>query len=447
MEIKIFSVSELTSELKKLIEEKYPLVWVFGEISNLSTPFSGHFYFTLKDESARINAIIFKGQRKNLKFTPENGMSVIGFGRLGIYETKGSYQVIFEYLEPKGIGSLQIAYEQLKSKLSSEGLFDSKYKKDLPFLPKNICIITSPTGSVLYDIINIISRRCPSVNLKIIPVSVQGVSSEQEIATAIKLLNEYCCSDVAIIARGGGSLEELHAFNSESVARAIFESEIPIISAIGHETDYTISDFVSDYRAPTPSAAAEIVVPLKNELLLQNQKLYLSLKSSMEKILKVHRNNLQKTTKQIKDPKNKLYDLILKYDDITKRLIRAEINFISQLRERAVWKIDKLMINNPVRYISIYNDKVNIIINNLYKSINIVINNSKHKLNELSAKLSVLNPESILKRGYSITRTIPDKHIIMDSNNVEIAQHIEVIINKGSLICSVERIIYGKDDI
>ncbi|MGB5158482.1 exodeoxyribonuclease VII large subunit [Desulfobacterium sp. N47] len=447
MEIKIYSVTELTSELKNLIEEKYPLVWVFGQISNLSTPFSGHFYFTLKDESARINAIIFKGQRKNLKFTPENGMSVIGFGRLGLYETKGSYQVIFEYLEPKGIGSLQIAYEQLKAKLSSEGLFDSKYKKKLPFLPENICIITSPTGSVLYDIINIISRRYPSVNLKIIPVSVQGIFSENEIVSAIKLLNKYCCSDVAIIARGGGSLEELHAFNSESVARAIFESKIPIISAIGHETDYTISDFVSDYRAPTPSAAAEIVVPLKNDLLIKNQKLYLSLKSGMEKILNNHRNNLNKISKRIKDPKSKLYDLILKNDDLTKRLVRSEINYINQLKERTVWKIDKLNNNNPLRYILIYNDKVKIIVTNLYKSINIKLNNSKNKLNEFSAKLSVLNPKGILKRGYSIARTIPGKNIITDSNNVEIAQQIEVIVNEGSLICRVERKIYGKDNI
>lgn len=447
MEIKIFSVTELTSELKKLIEEKYPLVWVYGEISNLSAPFSGHLYFTLKDASARINAIIFKGQLRNLKFKPENGMSVIGFGRLSLYETKGSYQIIYEYLEPKGIGSLQIAYEQLKMKLSSEGLFDSNYKKRLPFLPENICIITSPTGSVLYDIINIINRRYPGVSIKIIPVSVQGVSSESEIVSAIKLLNEYGCSDVAIIARGGGSLEELHAFNSESVARAIFESKIPIISAIGHETDYTISDFVSDLRAPTPSAAAEIIVPLKNELLLKNQKLYISLKSNLERLLNEHRNNLRKITKQIKDPKNKLYDLIIKNDDLTKRLIRAQNNFMNKFRERTIWKTDKLISNNPVRYISKYNELNKQLTNNLYKSINNIINYTKHKINELSANINILNPRAILKRGYSITRTIPDKHIIMDPNNVVITQQIEVIVNKGSLVCSVERKIYGEDDV
>ncbi|MBU1052353.1 MAG: exodeoxyribonuclease VII large subunit [Proteobacteria bacterium] len=447
METKIFSVTQLTSELKKLIEEKYPLVWVYGEISNLSTPFSGHLYFTLKDESARINAIIFKGQKKNLKFTPENGMSVIGFGRLGLYEAKGSYQIIFEYLEPKGIGSLQIAFEQLKTKLSSEGLFDDKYKKKLPFLPENIYIITSPSGSVLFDIINIINRRYSSVNIKIIPVSVQGASSEAEIVSAIKLLNDHGNSDVAIIARGGGSLEELHAFNSESVARAIFESNIPIISAIGHETDYTISDFVSDLRAPTPSAAAEIAVPLKNELLLKNERLYISLKSNIGRLLNESRHNLYSITKQIKDPKNKLYDLILKNEDFTKRLIRAQVNFIHQHKERTLWKIDKLKNNNPARYVLIYKDNIKNSLNNIHKSMINRINYSKYKINELSAKLSVLDPKAILKRGYSITRTIPEKHIILDSDNVRIAQRLEVIINKGSLICSVERKINGKDDI
>ncbi len=445
--MKIFSVTELTSELKKNIEEKYPLVWVYGEISNLSAPFSGHLYFTLKDEYARINAIIFKGQQKSLKFTPENGMSVIGFGRLNLYETKGSYQIIFEYLEPKGIGSLQLAYEQLKAKLFSEGLFNNEYKKKLPFLPENICIITSPSGSVLFDIINIINRRFQNVNIIIIPVSVQGISSESEIVSAIKLLNKYCCSDVAIIARGGGSLEELHAFNSESVARAIFESKIPIISAIGHETDYTISDFVADLRAPTPSAAAEIVVPLKNDLLIKNQKLYLSLNYNIERFLAEHRKFLYNMTKRIKDPKSKLYDMVIKNDDLAKRLIRAKINHINHIRERTGWKINRLIANNPITYICKYKERIEYIKHNISKLINNILVYNEYKTNELTAKLNILNPRAILKRGYSITRTLPEKHIIMDPNTVEIAQNIEVLVNKGSLICSVERKIYGKDDI
>lgn len=439
METKIYSVTELTSEIKRLIEDKYPFIWIYGEISNISAPLSGHLYFTLKDESARINSIIFKGQLKNLKFNPENGMSVIGFGRLGLYESKGAYQIIFEYLEPKGIGSLQIAYEQLKARLSAQGLFDVSHKKELPFLPENIFIITSPTGSVLFDILNIINRRYPDVNIRIIPVKVQGESSESEIVAAINLLNEFIYADVAIIARGGGSLEELQTFNSESVARAIYESSVPIISAIGHETDYTIADFVSDYRAPTPSAAAEIVVPLKDELKIKIDKLTVSLKSNYSRFYNYNKNNLNTLINRLKSPKRKIQDLMIKNDDLYRRIARAQINIINQLKERTEWKNDKLLFNNPIKYIIKHNEHIKNILSNMLITINIMINNNRHVLNESSAKLSALNPKAILQRGYSITRTIPDKHVVIDSNYVKIGQNLEVMVAKGSIICSVER--------
>lgn len=439
MESKIYSVTELTSEIKKLIEDKYPFIWIYGELSNISAPFSGHVYFTLKDESARINAVIFKGQIRNLKFTPENGMSVIGFGRIGLYESKGSYQVIFEYLEPKGIGSLQIAYEQLKAKLSAQGLFDVSHKKELPYLPDIICIITSPTGSVLYDILNIINRRYPNVNIQIIPVKVQGESSESDIVSAIKLLNEYGNADVAIIARGGGSLEELQAFNSESTARAIYESSIPIISAVGHETDYTIADFVSDYRAPTPSVAAEIVVPVKDELINKINKLTFSLKSNYSRFYHYNINNLNTLINRIKNPKRKIQDLMIKNDDLSRRITRAQISMIKQLRERIKWKHDNLISNNPIKYIIKHNEHVKYMLSSILKSLNTIINNDGHLLNQSLAKLNALNPKAILLRGYSITRTIPDKQIVIDSNNVKIGQNLEVMVAKGSIICSVER--------
>ncbi|RPH51816.1 MAG: exodeoxyribonuclease VII large subunit [Desulfobacteraceae bacterium] len=439
METKIYSVTELTSELKRLIEEKYPFIWIYGEISNISAPLSGHLYFTLKDEAARINSIIFKGQLKNLKFNLENGMSVIGFGRLGLYESKGAYQIIFEYLEPKGIGSLQIAYEQLKARLSAQGLFDISHKKELPFLPENISIITSPTGSVLYDILNIINRRYPDVNIRIIPVKVQGDSSESDIVAAIKLLNEYSYSDVAIIARGGGSLEELQAFNSEPVAKAIFESSVPIISAIGHETDYTISDFVSDYRAPTPSVAAEIVVPIKDELKNNINKFNISLSSHYLRFFEYNKNNLNRLIKRIKSPKRKIEDMIIKNEDLYRRIIRSKINIIKQLRNRYMNTHNKILINNPVKYIIQYKEKVNNILSNILTLINIININNRHILQQSLGKLDTLNPKAILLRGYSITRTIPQKQIVIDSNNVNIGQNLEVLVAKGSLICSVER--------
>ncbi len=439
MENKIYSITELTHEIKKLLEDHYPFIWIYGEISNLNIPSSGHFYFTLKDNNSRINAIIFKGQLRNIKFTPENGMYVIGFGRLSLYESRGTYQIIFEYLEPKGIGSLQIAYEQLKSKLSAQGFFDVSCKKKLPFLPRNISIITSPTGSVLFDILNIIDRRFPDVNIRILPVKVQGELSELDIVNAIKLLNEYGNTDVAIIARGGGSIEEMQSFNSESVARAIFESDIPIISAIGHETDFTIADFVSDYRAPTPSVAAEIVVPLKTDLLLSIKKATSSLKSYYIRHINDYRAAINNYLKRLKDPIRKVQDLLIRNDDLYNRLLRASMLLIKQHRSCIYWTHDKLLTWSPVNYVLKNREFNNMLLLYMFKSINILINRKRYILNEYSSKLSALNPAAILNRGYSITRTIPEKHVITDSANVNIDQLLEVIVAKGTIICRVER--------
>ena len=439
MENKIYSITELTNEIKILLEDQYPFIWVYGEISNLNIPTSGHLYFTLKDNNSRINAIIFKGQLRNIKFKPENGISVIGFGRLSLYESRGTYQIIFEYLEPKGIGSLQLAFEQLKAKLFAEGMFDVIHKKKLPYLPNIISIITSTTGSVLYDILNVINRRYKNIYIRIIPVKVQGDSSEQDIVHAIKLLNEYGNSDVAIIARGGGSLEEMQSFNSESVARAIYESNIPIISAIGHDTDFTIADFVSDYRASTPSVAAEIVVPLKSDLLANIKNLSESLLSNYFRYIKEQRIMLDNLLKRLKDPKRKIQDLIIRNDDLYNRLLRTSILLIKQHRNCIYWKYDKLLSNNPVKYIENNNEYNKLILLNLIKSVNILISRNRYALNEYSSKLKVLSPVAILQRGYSITRTIPNKHIITDSKNVNIDQKLEVIVAKGTIICRVER--------
>jgi len=439
MDNKIYSITELTNEIKKILEDHYPFIWVYGEISNLNIPSSGHLYFTLKDINSRINAIIFKGQYRNIKFTPENGMSVIGFGRLSLYESRGTYQIIFEYLEPKGIGSLQLAFEQLKSRLFAEGIFDEIHKKKLPFLPNIISIITSTTGSVLFDILNVINRRYQNIHIQIIPVKVQGESSENDIVNGIGLLNEYGNADVAIIARGGGSLEEMQSFNSESVARAIFESKIPIISAIGHDTDFTIADFVSDYRASTPSVAAEIAVPLKNDLLINIKKLTTSLISNFIRFNKEYRISFDNLLKRLKDPKRKVQDLIIRNDDLYNRLSRTSMVLIKQLRSCIYWRYDKLLSNSPVRHISNNNEYNKLLLLNLFKSFNTLIGRSRYTLNEYSSKLKALSPVAILQRGYSITRTIPDRHIITDSKNVDIDQKLEVMVAKGTIICRVER--------
>ncbi|GAI29342.1 unnamed protein product, partial [marine sediment metagenome] len=236
---KVYTVSQLNADIKSLFEEQFPFVWIVGEISNFRIPVSGHFYFTLKDEDSQINAVMFRGQQRQLKFEPEDGMRITGMGRLSVYEPRGTYQIILEYMEPAGVGALQVAYEKLKARLAQEGLFDGKYKQPIPFLPQKIALITSPSGAVVHDMLNIIDRRFPNMNIQIFPVKVQGDGAENEIVAALELLNQKADADVAILARGGGSLEDLQAFNTERVAKAVFASSISVISAVGHETDYT----------------------------------------------------------------------------------------------------------------------------------------------------------------------------------------------------------------
>jgi len=262
----VLSVTELTLRIKFLLESSFETFWVEGEISNLRRPGSGHIYFTLKDEKSQVRAVIFRPALKSIRFDLEDGMQVILRARLNVYEPRGEYQLIADAAEPKGLGALQKAFEQLKIRLQEEGLFDPVHKKPIPFLPRKIGVITSPSGAVIRDILTITRRRFPSIDILIAPVRVQGMEASQEIVEAIADMNAHGKADVIILARGGGSLEDLAPFNDERVARAIFNSRIPVISAVGHEIDFTIADFVADLRAPTPSAAAELVVPIRREL-------------------------------------------------------------------------------------------------------------------------------------------------------------------------------------
>src|SRR3990170_6260873 len=266
MQTHILTVTQLTIRVKDLLEGTFPDVWVVGEISNLSAPRSGHIYFTLKDEQSQIRAVLFRSSQRFLKFTLQHGLQVICRGRVGVYEPRGEYQLVLEYIEPKGVGALQQAFEELKARLAKEGLFDLDRKKPLPLLPRRIGIITSPTGAAIRDMLRVIRRRHPKMEILIYPVVVQGAAAAPEIVEAIRYFNQEKNADVLIVGRGGGSLEDLWAFNEESVARAVYGSAIPVISAVGHETDYTISDFVADLRAPTPSAAAEMVVKNKEDI-------------------------------------------------------------------------------------------------------------------------------------------------------------------------------------
>ena len=434
----LYTITQLTAEVKTLLEESFPIIWITGEISNFSKPTSGHFYFTLKDKHAQIRGVMFKGQNKRLLFEPENGMQITGLGRLSVYEPRGTYQIILEHLDPKGVGALQVAFDQLKTKLAQEGLFDDAIKKPLPLLPQKISIITSPTGAVVHDIIQIIYRRFPNVHLEVIPVSVQGDRAAGDIVDALSMLNSRGGSDVAILARGGGSLEDLQPFNSEDVARAIYSLTIPIISAVGHETDFTISDFVADSRASTPSAAAELVVPNRHHLKKTCNTLTLQLKNNMAQVLNQARFLLERVSGKMTDPIKKIQDLRLKSDDLLTKLILL-FSQESQKNQAHLGRLrEKLSSESPLRTLSESKLILKQNYDNILKSFKNYINYQEYETQKLHARLRALDPASILKRGYSITRTIHEQKVVSEAETVSIGEGLEVLLAKGSLFCIVE---------
>jgi exodeoxyribonuclease VII large subunit len=442
---RIYSVSELTSEIKRILEQNFPFIWLRGEISNFRVPSSRHYYFTLKDENSQIQAVMFRGQNQNLKFVPEDGMSVTGLGRISLYEPRGSYQIILEYLEPKGVGALQVAFEQLKNRLAAEGLFDKEFKKPLPYLPDAIGLITSPTGAVIHDMLHIIQRRCPGRSIDILPVKVQGDGAAADIVSAIQFCNDIKRADVIILARGGGSLEDLQSFNAEDVARAIFASDIPIISAIGHETDFTIADFVADARAPTPSAASELVVPVAIELYNKIDRYLSFIYDKLNHYIKEYRLKINNYVARLVDPRKKIIDHRLKLDDHSGRLYRAVTNLLRGYQDQFGWQQEKLTYNSPGRSVDKFREQLERIADNLNKHCQTTISVKQTRLRECIAKLNGLNPTAILSRGYSITRTLPELSIVRDAVAVSVDQKLEVILAKGSISCDVkERFKNGK---
>ena len=443
---RILTVSELTGRIKSLLENSFAFVWVCGEISNFRAPGSGHYYFTLKDENAQVAAVMFRNQNRQLKFMPADGMSIIGLGRISVYEPRGSYQIILEYVEPAGVGALQIAFEKLKQRLADEGYFDERHKKRLPFLPHKISLITSPTGAVVHDIITVASRRFPNMPLQIVPVKVQGAGSEDEIALALELVNRRSDADVIILARGGGSLEDLQAFNSERVAMAIFNSRIPVVSAVGHETDFTIADFIADLRAPTPSAAAELVVPDKNELTRRFIESDSKLHAIIVNYLASHFKTISDLTRRLKDPRKKVQELWIRIDDMIGRLRRLSAMHLRRENERWIGLSRRLQASSPfhtARKAQLELERIN---DNLIIFLKILLEKKHSSLRETKAKLEALNPMAVLRRGYSVTRRLPDGRVVTNPDHVALGQDIEVMVAEGSLLCNVKGASrYGKE--
>lgn len=437
----ILTVSELTQKIRLQLESSFDSIWVEGEISNLRSPSSGHLYFTLKDENSQIKTVVFRSHIRFLRFEIKDGIKVISRGRVSVYEPRGDYQLIIDYIEPKGVGALHLAYEQLKERLRSEGLFDDSHKKPLPLLPGKIGLITSPSGAAVQDMINIILRRFPNTGILVFPVRVQGEGASSEIAHAIEYLNKISGVDVMIVGRGGGSLEDLWAFNEEIVARAIYHSDIPVISAVGHEIDFTISDFVADLRAPTPSAAAELVVSNKSELVSSLKHWMGRLENLVYQFLESNRNKLDFLKKRLLDPRRRIDDFRLRVDDIFNRLSVYTFNLLRRKAEQFERKKDALISRSPKGRIG----ELRSLVSQLNKEIGVHIKhylgNQRHRFERSLEGLDRLSPLNVLRRGYSIARALPNYNILKDVKGLKVGDRINVKLHQGEIIGQIKELI------
>ena len=427
----VLTVTELTRQVQDILEATFDQLWVEGEISNLRRPASGHLYFTLKDEESQVRAVLFRPVARGLRFDLEDGMHILCRARMNVYRPRGEYQLVLDYAEPRGVGALQIAFEQLKAKLQAEGLFDPVHKKPLPFLPARIGVVTSPSGAVIRDILNITKRRFPSVDILVAPVRVQGAEAPAEIVEALHLLSEIPGIDVIIVARGGGSLEDLMAFNDEGVARAIFASRVPVVSAVGHEIDFTIADFVADVRAPTPSAAAELVVPRRGDLVQQVRALSARAAHAVARNLKIRRERLEKTTERVRDPRRRLVDLRLGLDERFNNLAAALARRVCAERERLRRFETHLQYLSPSAKLA----TLTFVLDNLRKGmvtgIFRLVETLRARLAGHTAVLDSLSPLSVLARGYAIARTVPEGRVIRDAKDLAAGDPVGINVAKG----------------
>lgn len=437
-EKRILTVSQLTVLIRGVLEENFEHVWVEGEVSNLAMPVSGHLYFTLKDAGAQLRCVMFKASSRALRFKPSDGMRLIVRGRLSVYEQRGEYQLIAEYLEPLGIGALQMAFIQMKERLAKEGLFDESHKKPIPHLPQRIGIVTSVTGAAIHDMLNVLNRRFANVEILISPVKVQGEGAAEEIAAAIRDFNRYREIDVMIVGRGGGSLEDIWAFNEEVVARAIHNSRIPVISAVGHEVDYTIADFVADLRAPTPSAAAELVVKSKTELVAELEALSHRLVQGIRHRLAGIDAGLRSLKRSLREPSMLLGQLGQRVDDLVGRLDLAMKNRMSRRNERLAFLLNHLRLTNPALLVERSREMLASLSARGEKGVRRIVERCHETVAVDSARLHALSPLLTLARGYSVVRKMPEMKVIKESRRIERGDRLELTFHSGSAFCVVE---------
>ena len=433
-----FSVSALTQMIKQHLEVRFGDVWVEGEISNLKVPASGHLYLTLKDVNAQIRCVVFRSSARLLKFRPKDGQQVLCRGRVTVYEPRGDYQLVVDHLEPRGVGALQLAFEQLKERLRKEGLFDPARKKPLPVFPRRIGVVTSPSGAAVRDILKVLRHRFANLAILINPVPVQGEGAAAAIASAIDELNDRGDVDVLLVSRGGGSLEDLWAFNEEAVARAIARSKIPVISAVGHEVDYTIADFVADLRAPTPSAAAEMVIRSKREWRDQIESRMARLGGEILRQLERVRGRLQAHRRVLRDPRSLIEAHLLRLDEFEGRMHRGLFNAMHRQAARLHHLRESLRHRSPEERLHRLVTQAREVTKRLNLQAGFFLRQKRSRLEFLIAGLDNLSPLAILGRGYSITRKLPEMTLLKSVRSVAKGERVHVRLHEGALICHVE---------
>ncbi len=438
----VLSVSNLNKMARGLLESNFPAVAVKGEISNLATPASGHWYLTLKDKTSQLRCAMFAGRNRFVRFKPQNGNQIIVWGKLSIYEGRGDYQLIVDSMEEAGDGALRRAFEDLKRKLQAEGLFSEEHKQEIYSYYDHIGVITSSSGAVIQDILSVFERRFPATKITLFPVAVQGADAPGEIIRAIELANQHQQKlgiEALIVGRGGGSLEDLQAFNEESVARAIFYSELPITSAVGHEVDFTIADFVADLRAPTPSAAAEQMSPHQAEYFDTFVAYRENLASKLRAILSQATQNLHWLAKQLKRPDRRLQEHAQNLDRLENQLQLAILNQIALQNLELKHLRQGMLSNSPINRINVLSVHLQKTAENINQSITKAINRTQSQLAELSRSLSTVSPLNTLARGYSITYD-DNGQVIRSAGTVKTGSTIVSRLEKGNIESTVKSI-------
>lgn len=437
----ILTISQLTRRIKSLLEGELGTVWLSGEISNWKLAASGHAYFTLKDENSQIDAVMFKGKLSRLRFEPESGLEVLAHGQLSVYEKRGNYQIVLSDMQPKGVGALQLAFEKLKKKLAAEGLFDDLHKQPLPMLPRRIGVVTSPTGAAIRDILNVLTRRFGSIHVIIYPARVQGDGAAPEIAAGIRALDDWGV-DVMIVGRGGGSLEDLWPFNEEIVVRAVYEARTPIISAVGHEVDVALTDFAADLRAPTPSAAAELVVREQAALGEQVLRLKKRLGQGLERRLAEarHRVRLAQNSYVLQRPEELVRERRQRSDELRMRLDDGVREQLRDGRTRLERATRSLALLSPKNQLDRTQERLARLRQRLHAAGRDIPDEGRHRLRPLLAQLDALSPLAILSRGYALGWKLPEKTLVREAGALREKDEIYVRFGRGAVRATVNTI-------